>query len=188
MDNAEREAFDKFVRARGQALLRFGTVLTGGNAHAAADLVQDALERTWLAWSRVLDKQDPEAYIRRAMVNRHVSVWRHLRRERLVAEAPEGEAAPAEPYDREIWQALAALPPRMRAIVVLRFYEDLDEAATAQVLGCSLGTVKSTTSRALARLRVDWADPPRSTASQPPDDFRLDVAPDFAGKVAEFDA
>src|SRR4051812_27179803 len=81
-------SFDAFVHARLPALLRFGHVLTG-SPDAAADLVQDSLERTGLAWSRILRKDDPEGYVRRTMVNRHISGWRRGRRERLVAVAPE---------------------------------------------------------------------------------------------------
>ena len=151
MDADERAAFDAFARGRMRELLRFAHVLTG-DPHRAADLVQDALERTLLAWDRVERKDDPEAYVRRAIVNRHVSVWRRTRRERLVAETPDrphDEPAP----DDTLWAALSTLPPRQRAVLVLRYYEDLTEADTAAVLGCSVGTVKSQTWKALNRLR-----------------------------------
>jgi RNA polymerase sigma-70 factor (sigma-E family) len=155
VDERDRAAFDEFARARMRALLRFAHVLTG-DPERAADLVQDALERTLLAWSRIERKGDPEGYVRRAIVNRHVSVWRRLRRERLVADLPE---SPLTTYDdrgardRELWAALGTLPPRQRAVLVLRYYEDLTEADAAAVLGCSVGTVKSQASKALARLR-----------------------------------
>jgi RNA polymerase sigma-70 factor (sigma-E family) len=153
VDDLERDAFDAFARARMRELLRFAHVLTG-DPHQAADLVQDALERTLLSWSRVENKGDPEGYVRRAIVNRHISMWRRLRRERLVAETPD-EAREAQPArDRELWSALASLPPRQRAVLVLRYYEDLTEADCAHVLGCSVGTVKSQTFKALARLRA----------------------------------
>ncbi|HEX6920773.1 MAG TPA: SigE family RNA polymerase sigma factor [Actinomycetes bacterium] len=156
MDGAEQDSFDAFARARMAALLRFGHVLTG-DPHRAADLVQDALERTLLAWPRVVRKDDPEGYVRRAMVNRHVSVWRRLRREHLVGDAQHGpdpayDGPPA--HDPDLWAALAALPPRQRAVLVLRYYEDLSEAQCAAVLGCSVGTVKSQTWKALSRLRA----------------------------------
>jgi RNA polymerase sigma-70 factor (sigma-E family) len=163
MDAEEREAFDAFARGRMRELLRFAHVLTG-DPHRAADLVQDALERTLLSWHRVERKDDPEAYVRRAIVNRHISVWRRTRRERLVAETPEGAYDDQRGRDDELWAALAALPPRQRAVIVLRFYEDLTEADTAAALGCSVGTVKSQAHKALTRLRAqatahDLADP-----------------------------
>ena len=152
MDTADREAFDAFARARTPALLRFAHVLTG-DPDKAADLVQDALEKTVAAWPRVIRKDDPEGYVRRAIVHRNVSVWRRLRREQLVGDVPERSYVPSDPHDAALWATLAELPPRMRAVVVLRFYEDLGEAQTAAVLGCSVGTVKSQTARALTTLR-----------------------------------
>jgi len=149
----ERAAFDAFARGRMRELLRFAHVLTG-DADRAADLVQDALERTLLAWSRIEHKHDPEGYVRQAIVNRHVSVWRRLRRERLVAETPDQPYADAGARDSELWAALATLPPRQRAVLVLRYYEDLSEADCAAVMGCSVGTVKSQAWKALARLRA----------------------------------
>ncbi len=145
-------AFDAFARARTAGLLRFAHVLTG-DRDRAADLVQDALERTLLAWPRIVNRDDPEAYVRRIIVNRHVSIWRRTRREQLVPQTPETAYLPSEGHDAWLWAELATLPPRQRAVLVLRFYEDLGAAQTADVLGCSVGTVKSTTSRALARLR-----------------------------------
>jgi len=150
----EREEFDAFVRARLPELLRFGRALTGSE-HAAADLVQDALERTLLQWDRLQRRDDPEGYVRRAMVNRNISVWRKLRRERLADDLPDAghDPTPDDP-DRATWRAVASLPPRMRAVIALRYYEDLTEAQTAAVLGCSVGTVKSQASKAMAKLRT----------------------------------
>ena len=155
MDEVTRATFDDFARSRMPALLRFAHALSG-DPHTAADLVQDALERTLLAWPRIIRKDDPEGYVRRAIVNRHVSVWRRLRREQLVADAPESrqfsyDVAPRR--DAALWDALATLQPRQRAVLVLRYYEDLSEADCANVLGCSVGTIKSQASKALARLR-----------------------------------
>jgi RNA polymerase sigma-70 factor (sigma-E family) len=157
LDADAYEAFDRFARARTGALLRFAHVLTG-DADRAADLVQDALERTAIAWPRIVNRDDPEGYVRRIIVNRHVSIWRRTRRERLVAEIPDVPYTPPDPHDAALWSELATLPPRQRAVLVLRFYEDLGEAQTAALLGCSVGTVKSTTSRGLARLRARLAD------------------------------
>jgi RNA polymerase sigma-70 factor (sigma-E family) len=145
------EAFDAFVRARLPHLLRFGSALTGSE-HAAADLVQDALERTLLRWSKITS-EDPEGYVRRAMVNRSVSVWRKLRRERLTDEVPPWSYQYPE-RDDTLLDALRLLPPRQRAVIALRYYEDLTEAQTAAALGCSVGTVKSQASAAMTRLRA----------------------------------
>jgi RNA polymerase sigma-70 factor (sigma-E family) len=153
VDEREREEFDAFARGRMRELLRFAHVLTG-DPHLAADLVQDALERTLLAWPRILRKDDPEGYVRRAIVNRHVSLWRRTKRERLVAETPDTPYADRPGRDRDLWAALTTLPPRQRAVIALRYYEDLSEAETAAVLGCSTGTVKSQTFKALAKLRA----------------------------------
>lgn len=147
---AETEAFDAFVRARLPHLLRFGRALTGSD-HAAADLVQDALERTLTKWSRITS-DDPEGYVRRTMVNRSISVWRKLARERLTDEVPVRSYDDPRPDDA-LLDALRRLPPRQRAVIALRYYEDLTEAQTAAVLGCSVGTVKSQASVAMSRLR-----------------------------------
>jgi RNA polymerase sigma-70 factor (sigma-E family) len=146
--------FDAFIRARHTALLRFAHALTGDH-ELAADLVQDALERTGVAWSRVRRKDDPEGYVLRIIATRYVSWWRWLRRERLAAAVPETayEDPSADRPDETLWRLLATLPPRQRAVIVLRFYEDLTEAEVARVLDCSVGTVKSNGSRGLARLR-----------------------------------
>jgi RNA polymerase sigma-70 factor (sigma-E family) len=146
----DTDAFDAFVRARLPHLLRFGRALTG-DEHAAADLVQDALERTLVQWHRIAS-EDPEGYVRRTMVNRSVSVWRKLRRERLTDAPPEQRYGDPE-RDDALFAALRRLPPRQRAVIALRYYEDLSEARAAQVLDCSVGTVKSQASQAIRRLR-----------------------------------
>jgi RNA polymerase sigma-70 factor (sigma-E family) len=145
--------FDEFVRVRHAALLRFAHLLTG-DPHAAADLVQEALERTGLAWWRIRRQDDPEGYVRRGIVNAHLNHGRRSRRERLVAQTPEVPQYDREPRDEALWRLLGTLPPQQRAVLVLRFYEDLTEAETARVLGCALGTVKSNGARALAKLRA----------------------------------
>jgi RNA polymerase sigma-70 factor (sigma-E family) len=147
----DSEAFDAFVRGRLPSLLRLGRALTGSD-QAGADLVQDALERTLVRWGRI-ESDDPEGYVRRVMVTRNISLWRRLRRERLTAEVPE-TAYDAPAGDPELWAALAALPPRQRAVIVLRYYEDLTEVQTADALEVSVGTVKSQASRAMAKLRA----------------------------------
>ena len=160
---APRE-FDDFIRARHIALLRFAHVLCG-DPHQAADLVQDALERTGLAWRR-LRHDDPEGYVRRVIVNTFLNGVRRLRRERLVAEPPEMAYQPPDPRDEALWRLLRTLPPRQRAVVVLRFYADLSEVEISAVLGCTVGTVKSTSSRALAKLRTALSQPAEGGAGR----------------------
>jgi RNA polymerase sigma-70 factor (sigma-E family) len=153
----EAEDFGEFVRAVLPGLLRYGHALTG-NPHDAADLVQGVLERIGARWSSVLHRTgDPVAYARRSMANAHVSRWRRTRRENLVAELPEDTSVvwQYDKFDDEpLWQALRALPPRQRAVMVLRYYEDLSEAEIATTLGITKGTVKSQANKAMASLRV----------------------------------
>ncbi|SPL94272.1 RNA polymerase ECF sigma factor [[Actinomadura] parvosata subsp. kistnae] len=144
--------FEDFVRARGPALLRYGLVLTG-NADDAADLVQEALLRLSSSWRRVRNKDDPEGYVRTIMARQHVSWWRGRRREHLTDEV----VAPVrdDEHDlKDVWQRLRALPPRQRAVLVLRYHEELGDDEIAAILGVSRGTVRSQASRALATLRV----------------------------------
>lgn len=143
------DGFDAFVSARLPALLRFGRALTG-DQHRGADLVQDALERVLARWADVVDA---EAYVRRVMVTRNVSSWRRVRREWPTAEVPEGTYTTPERH-AELFVALKSLPPRQRAVVALRYLEDLTEVETARILGCSVGTVKSQHSDAMKRLRT----------------------------------
>jgi len=152
VDAATAEVFDAFVRARHAALLRYGLVLTG-DPHSAADLVQDALERTGLAWAGVQQRGDPEGYVRRVMANRNISQWRRRRRERLVDEPPD-RGYHDRPADDVMWDVLATLPRRQRTVLVLRYYEDLSEAEIARVLGIAPGTVKSQASKGIAALRA----------------------------------
>ena len=146
--------FDAFVGASAPGLLRMSIALAGDRG-AAEDLLQDVLERMYVAWPRI---EDPMAYARRALVNASSNRWR-LRARR--PEHPLFEASePLVPDGTELHgsrdelvRAVAMLPPRQRAVVVLRFLADLSEAETAQTLGCTTGTVKSQTARALAKLR-----------------------------------
>ncbi|HEX5533592.1 MAG TPA: SigE family RNA polymerase sigma factor [Actinomycetales bacterium] len=157
MSRSDREAeLRVLVEARWAALVRFGYLLTGDRGHAE-DLVQAALEKCWPKW-RSIRSDSPERYIRAAMANLAASQWRRKRhREVPLEDAGHGpsHAGPADGHAvrDEVWQLLQSLPPRMRAVVVLRWVEDLSEAQTAQMLGCSVGSVKSQSSRALARLR-----------------------------------
>ncbi|NUT03876.1 MAG: SigE family RNA polymerase sigma factor [Hamadaea sp.] len=148
------DGFREFVEARYVELLRIAYLLTG-SAHEAEDLVQNALVRTMRAWSRV---EEPMPYVRRVMVNQHISVWRRVRRRELVTASPPDTAfadtADAVTQRHAVRDALRSLPPRTRAVVVLRYLRDMSEAEVAAALGCSLGNVKSHASRGLARLRA----------------------------------
>ena len=155
VDDAGREAFRSYVAARSTALLRTAYLLTGNRADAE-DLLQTALAKTFLSWDRIRDREALDGYVRRVMVNAQTSFWRRRRPETPYDEVPDvGSPDRTDQTDLHdaLWQALAALPKRQRATVVLRYYEDLNENETAEVLGVSVGTVKSTTSRALAKLR-----------------------------------
>ncbi len=158
MDPAEERAFRSFAAARLPALLRFAHLLTG-NPMAAEDLVQNALTRTALSWSRIRRQDNPEGYVRRTMVNLQANYWRGRPwREALTADPPESPNArsmEAEYDDRDrMWRALSTLPPRQRAVLVLRYYSELSEAEIAETLRCSRGTVKSQAAKALAKLRL----------------------------------
>lgn len=153
--NPDAEAqFREFVEARSLALRRTAYALTG-DLHAAEDLVQDALAKLVRHWRRV---EDPERYVRRIIYNTQVSTWR--RRWRL-REDPVERMPDAITHDAigrvnlrlDLANALLQLAPRQRAVLILRFYEDLPEREVADILNCAVGTVRSQTSRALARLR-----------------------------------
>jgi RNA polymerase sigma-70 factor (sigma-E family) len=154
---ADSAEFDRFVVTRSQALLRTAYLLVQ-DENLAEDLLQTALTKTWFAWSRV---DDPEAYVRRVLVTTSASWWRRRwTRETPTADLPEPHASVAAegPVDgQDLWVALGQLPPRQRAAVVLRYLEDRTEAETAQLLRCSVGTVKSQCAKALAKLRLNPA-------------------------------
>ena len=153
-----RADFDAFVAARSSQLLRTAYLLTQ-DSHTAEDLLQTSLTKAWFAWRRI--EGDPEPYVRKIMVNAFASMWRRKwNGEYPTEELPETGAAThdeASSTSHDVMTALARLPKRQRAVVVLRFFEDLTEAETARILDCSVGTVKSQTSKALAKLRIDPA-------------------------------
>jgi RNA polymerase sigma-70 factor (sigma-E family) len=155
-------SFDDYVRARHAVLLRFAHVLCG-DPHLAADLVQDALERTGMGWQRIISRDDPEGYVKRAIVNRYLNIWRRARRERVVSAPPDRAHEDTEPRDSDLWRLLSSLPRQQRAVLVLQYYEDMSQAAIAEVLGCSVGTVKSNGSRAMAKLREAMRDSAEAT-------------------------
>lgn len=151
------EGYREFVLARGPALSRAAYLLTGDRS-AAEELTQAALVKAALRWRRVVAAGNPEAYVRRILVNEHISWWRRFgRREQASAYQgiEKGLSDPAEATAQrlDLAAALARLPKRQRAVVILRFYQDLSEAETAVAMGCSVGTVKSQASAALAKLR-----------------------------------
>jgi RNA polymerase sigma-70 factor (sigma-E family) len=159
----DEHALADFIRNRAVTLYRYGYLLTG-NHYDAEDLVQDALIRLRAHWSRVARKDDPTAYVRTIMTRLHISKWRRRRRELLTAAVPEKAVADpgldrvdaADDEDR-VWTALVALPPKQRAVIVLRFYESLTDEEIAATLGVSRSTVRSQASRALQKLRASGA-------------------------------
>jgi RNA polymerase sigma-70 factor (sigma-E family) len=158
LDAASEAAFREYVTARGSALLRMALLLTGNRADAE-DLLQAALAKTYLAWDRIQDRAALDSYVKRAMVNTQISWWRRRRVEEYPAgELPDralNDQVPLNDMQDTVRRALDRLPQRMRAAVVLRYYEDMTEPEIADVLGVSRGTVKSTMSRAVAKLRTD---------------------------------
>lgn len=169
MDEHEREAFRGYVAARSPALLRTAYLLTGQRADAE-DLLQTALAKTYLAWSRIREREALDGYVRRVMVNTQTSRWRRRKVDEhptdvLPERAGQRDATTDLVLHDALWSALSGLPKRQRAMLVLRYYEDLSEAETADILGVSVGTVKSTTSRALVKLRdtPGLRDNPRAT-------------------------
>ncbi len=150
--------FEDFVVARSPSLLRTAYLLVR-DMQLAEDLVQTSLTKAWFSWRRI--NGDPEPYVRRIMVTTSASWWRrrwiHEHPMASVPEraVPDGVDWPA--HGGEVWAALGRLPRRQRAVVVLRYVEDRSEAETAELLGCSVGTVKSQCHRAMSKLRADSA-------------------------------
>ncbi|OAH16100.1 SigE family RNA polymerase sigma factor [Streptomyces jeddahensis] len=156
MDAEVQEDFREFVANRSSALLKTAVLLSGGDRHAAEDLLQNALIKAAGRWHRI---DEPEAYVRQILYRQQVSRWRLKwpRRELSVPELPETgsgtDASSAAELRLVMRAALARLTARQRTVLVLRYFEDLPEADVARLLGCSVGTVRSTTHRSLARLR-----------------------------------
>lgn len=153
-------AFDDFVAARSTALWRSAYLLTG-DRHKAEDLLQAALVKTWRRWDRIERHETAEAYVRRALVTTYTDWWRRRWRGEVPTDVlPEradttGGSDEATRMDarRDVLTALAGLPKGQRAVLVLRYFDDLTEQQTADALGVSVGTVKSQASRAIAALR-----------------------------------
>ena len=158
MPTQDRDAdFAAYMQARQPSLLRTAYLLTG-DRHTAEDLVQTAFAKLYLSWDRVRDQGSMDGYLRRILVNENNSLWRRgwKKREHATDELPE-PTPHVDEHDHgrsgALWDLVQTLPKKARAVLVLRYYEELSEAETAEVLGISVGTVKSQTSRALAALR-----------------------------------
>ncbi|TVZ01647.1 SigE family RNA polymerase sigma factor [Trebonia kvetii] len=159
MSVGDRVAFGEYVRDRSHALLRSAQALTGNRADAE-DLVQATLVKAYQSWDRIDDAAALDTYVRRVMVNTHISGWRRRRVDEYptdeIPDAPSAGDATRDSDLRDVVQrALDRLPRQMRAAVMLRFYDDMTEPEVAAALGVSVGTVKSTVARAVAKLRKD---------------------------------
>jgi RNA polymerase sigma-70 factor (sigma-E family) len=155
----ERDAeFEAYMAARQPSLLRTAYLISG-DRHTAEDLVQTALAKLYLSWDKVHDRQMLDGYVRRIIVNEHNSLWRRAwkKRELSTDTLPDDRTVTHEHDDGQrdaLWEFVQTLPRRQRAVIVLRYYEDLSEAEIAETLGVSVGTVKSQASRALAAMRL----------------------------------
>ncbi|MCU7827247.1 SigE family RNA polymerase sigma factor [Kitasatospora sp. DSM 101779] len=169
-NNGGAPDFEEFVQACGPRLLRVAWLLTA-DAHLAEDLLQTALAKVWPKWRRIATEH-PEAYVRKTMVNTHASWWqRRWRSEVPHAELPD-RVAGGDPFAGvDLEQALAAavrqLPSRQRAVLVLRYFEDLSVEETAETLRCRPGTVKSQSGKALRTLRALLGDTPFLSSDGP---------------------
>ena len=149
--------FEEYMAARQPSLLRTAYLLTG-DRHSAEDLVQTSLAKLYLSWDKVQRRDAVDGYVRRIMVNEHNSWWRRAwrRQEFATEQVPDRTGVEDSPDDgtrAALWEFVQTLPRKQRAVVVLRFYEDMSEAEVAELMGISVGTVKSQSSRALAALR-----------------------------------
>ena len=149
-----------YVRGQWPSLVRYATMLCG-DAVEAEELVQSALVRVTLRWPFVRDKDDPGAYVKRAIVHANINRWRRVRSRELPTETlPDIGVADrtSSVADQDaVRRALASLPPRQRAVLVLRYLDDMSEQDAANVLGCSVGTIKSQTHKGLTKLRATFA-------------------------------
>jgi RNA polymerase sigma-70 factor (sigma-E family) len=154
----DRLAFGEYVRIRSRALLRAAQAMTG-NRSDAEDLVQATLVKAYLSWDRISDPAALDTYVRRVMVNTHISGWRRRRLDEYptddLPDSPAADATGDADLRDVVQRAIDRLPRQMRAAVMLRFYDDMTEPEVAAALGISVGTVKSTVARAVAKLRQD---------------------------------
>jgi RNA polymerase sigma-70 factor (sigma-E family) len=154
--------FSSYMEARQPSLLRTAYLLAG-DRHTAEDLVQVAFAKLYLSWDKVRDQEALDGYVRRILVNEHNSLWRRAwkRREQSSDEVPEHGRHDAYDEGSDLWAVIQTLPRRTRAVIVLRYYEELSEAEIAEALGITRGTVKSQASRGLALLRERTTTTPR---------------------------
>ena len=154
MDEASEREFREYVLDRRAALEREAYLLVG-DVHLAQDLVQTALVKAYVSWRRVTECESPNAYVRRILINTNNSRLRKRRVAEVLTDAPpELSSVPAaDPHNVDIIRALMALPKRQRTAVVLRYWSDLPEREVAAAMGCSVGTVRSQSAKALAKLR-----------------------------------
>jgi RNA polymerase sigma-70 factor (sigma-E family) len=150
--------FDEWIGARGGALLRFALMLSA-DAGRAEDLVQSVLVHVYPRWPRISAMVSPEAYVKASIVNEHLKWWRRLSNRELPVEAlvdrpGDGDFAAQQASRDAAWALLGRLPRRQRAVLALRYYEDMSDDAIAAVMGCSVSTVRSQAARALATLRA----------------------------------
>jgi len=186
--DATEDEFARFVRARWDQLVRTAYLLTGDRGRAE-DLVQTTLVKVHRRWSHIASVESPYAYTRAALANESASWWRRRRVAETLGEVPHhADRAPGDAYAAfdtrdEIAQAVLGLPPRMRAVVVLRYFDDLSEADTAAALGMSVGSVKSQSSRGLDRLRsaLRGSDDPGADHDGPDHDGVDHDGPDHDG-------
>src|ERR1700755_2181677 len=161
LTQGREEQFHEFVRVRSAALLRLA-FLVSADVNLAEDLLQTTLSKTYLAWRRLDGMDSVEAYARRVLVNTATSWWRRRWRGEqptlALPERPSADQTDAVAERDAMWQAVATLPGRARAVIVLRYYEDLTESDAAALLGVSIGTIKSQSARALATLRTRLGD------------------------------
>lgn len=155
--------FEEYVLARGPGLLRLARLLVD-DVHRADDLVQDTLVRVYPRWAKILRTDQPDLYVRRTLINVNASWWRRRSSREMPAEL-DGDArggaddhGPPTAERLALWARVRALPHRQRAVIALRYYEDLDDDRIAQILGCSRATVRTHAMRALAAMRVELHD------------------------------
>jgi RNA polymerase sigma-70 factor (sigma-E family) len=158
MGVGDRLAFGEYVRARSGMLLRAAQAMTGNRADAE-DLVQATLVKAYQSWDRIDDQAALDTYVRRVMVNTHISGWRRRRLDEYptdeLPDSPEADVTGDRDLHDVVQRAVDRLPRQMRAALMLRYYDDLTEPEVAARLGISVGTVKSTVARAVAKLRKD---------------------------------
>lgn len=149
--------FDEYVMVRGPRLVRLARLLIR-DRHLAEDLVQEVLAKAFVRWAKISALDDPDVYVRRMLINQHASYRRKRSSGEIVTAAWDGPGASTDANGRSaerdaMWRLILDLPPKQRAVVALRFYEDLDDTAIAEVLGCSAVTVRTQRMRALKTLR-----------------------------------